>query len=94
MAAVGVSAFRVTGFVVPIHVKNNRASSLAFHFADPAWESMNCGKAPPSGGFHDRVRLPFGGEPAVMREGIRRLAQAWEEYRPLAAGQSGMRLVV
>jgi len=30
MGAVTVSAFRVTGFVVPIHVKNNRAASVGF----------------------------------------------------------------
>ena len=48
----------------------------------------------PSGGFTDRVRLPFGGDPAAMREGIARLARAWADYRPLATVQPGMRLVV
>jgi hypothetical protein len=28
------------------------------------------------------VRLPFGQEPAVLEEGIRRLARAWAAYQP------------
>lgn len=50
----------------------------------------------PSGGSTDRVRLPYGGDPAAMREGIRRLALAWEAYRPLAAApeRPPMRIVV
>jgi len=38
MGAVTVSAFRVAGFVVPIHVKNIRAPSVAIHFVDPVPE--------------------------------------------------------
>lgn len=34
----------------------------------------------PTGRFDEFVRLPFGHEPAVLREGIRRLASAWQSY--------------
>lgn len=33
--------------------------------------------------FADYLRLPFGLEPAVLEEGIRRLARAWAAYEPL-----------
>jgi DNA-binding transcriptional MocR family regulator len=36
--------------------------------------------ASPDGGFADHLRLPFGQEPAVLEEGIRRLAEAWSAY--------------
>ncbi len=38
----------------------------------------------PEGRFHDHLRLPFVSEPAIVAEGIQRLAAAWEEY---AAGR-------
>jgi DNA-binding transcriptional MocR family regulator len=35
-------------------------------------------------GFRDFVRLPFGLEPATMKEGVERLARAWDAYVPMA----------
>jgi DNA-binding transcriptional MocR family regulator len=43
--------------------------------------------------FADHVRLPFVAEPAVMKEGISRLARAWQEYQQ-ALGQRGGRFEV
>jgi DNA-binding transcriptional MocR family regulator len=34
------------------------------------------------GGYDDYVRLPFGHPPAVLEEGIQRLARAWRAYAP------------
>jgi len=34
----------------------------------------------PTGRFDEFIRLPFDHEPAVLREGIRRLASAWRSY--------------
>jgi len=47
MGAVAVSGFRVTGFVVPVHVKSNRAASAAIHFADPSWGESKSGSNAP-----------------------------------------------
>ena len=38
--------------------------------------------APPDGSFDDYLRLPFGHPPAVLEEGLRRLARAWQAYTP------------
>ena len=35
----------------------------------------------PTGQFEDYVRLPFDYQPETLREGIARLARAWQEYR-------------
>lgn len=41
----------------------------------------------PTGRFDEFIRLPFDHDPAVLREGIRRLAAAWKAYRAaLSAG--------
>jgi len=45
MGAVTVSAFRVAGFVVPIHVKTNRAATVAIHRVDSIWNSKSGRKA-------------------------------------------------
>lgn len=37
------------------------------------------------GSFADRIRLPFGQEPATLEEAIRRLAEAWQAYAPTVA---------
>jgi DNA-binding transcriptional MocR family regulator len=34
----------------------------------------------PTGQFEEFIRLPFDHEPAVLREGLRRLASAWQSY--------------
>ena len=34
----------------------------------------------PTGRFDEFIRLPFDHEPAVLREGVRRLASAWQSY--------------
>jgi DNA-binding transcriptional MocR family regulator len=34
----------------------------------------------PTGQFEEFIRLPFDHEPAVLREGVRRLASAWQSY--------------
>ncbi len=34
------------------------------------------------GGSQDRLRLAYGHDPAVLDEAVRRLAEAWAEYRP------------
>jgi DNA-binding transcriptional MocR family regulator len=39
------------------------------------------------GGFGDHVRLPFGHNPRVLEEGVRRLAAAWRAYAPVAGGR-------
>lgn len=38
--------------------------------------------ASPQGGFRDHLRIAVGEEPDRLREGIRRLAEAWQECRP------------
>ena len=43
--------------------------------------------ASPQGGFRDHLRLAVGEEPDRLREGIRRLAAAWQECRPGAASR-------
>jgi hypothetical protein len=35
----------------------------------------------PTGRFDDYVRLPFDYQPETLREGIGRLARAWQAYR-------------
>ena len=35
--------------------------------------------------YADRIRLPFGQEPATLEEAVRRLAEAWKAYAPTAA---------
>jgi DNA-binding transcriptional MocR family regulator len=42
----------------------------------------------PTGRFDDFIRLPLDHDPAVLGEGIRRLASAWKTYHALHAGQS------
>jgi aspartate/methionine/tyrosine aminotransferase len=39
-----------------------------------------------SGQSEDRLRIHFLAEPDVLTEGVRRLARAWQAYRPPAAG--------
>ena len=39
--------------------------------------------------FDDHLRLPFGYEPEVTEEGLRRLASAWDEYRHLRSSSPG-----
>jgi DNA-binding transcriptional MocR family regulator len=34
------------------------------------------------GSFSDYLRLPFGHEPTVLEEAVRRLARAWRAYAP------------
>jgi len=46
------------------------------------------------GAFTDRIRLPYILEPGPLREGVERLARAWEEYEPQATGPSAVRAVV
>jgi hypothetical protein len=47
------------------------------------------------GNFPDRVRLPFVLEPGPMREGVERLARAWEEFeRESAEAPRAVRIVV
>jgi DNA-binding transcriptional MocR family regulator len=47
------------------------------------------------GNFADRVRLPYVLEPAVMREGVERLAAAWAEYEPtIGTAPRAVRVVV
>ncbi len=41
--------------------------------------------ASPQGGFRDHLRIAVGEEPDRLREGIRRLAEAWQECRPGAS---------
>jgi len=36
--------------------------------------------ASPTGGWADRLRIPFVLEAGPMREGVERLARAWESY--------------
>jgi DNA-binding transcriptional MocR family regulator len=50
----------------------------------------------PSGRFEEFVRLPFDHEPAVLREGVRRLASAWESYADAldTYGPSRMNVIV
>lgn len=38
--------------------------------------------ASPQGGFRDHLRIAVGEEPVRLEEGIRRLAAAWQEFRP------------
>jgi DNA-binding transcriptional MocR family regulator len=40
--------------------------------------------AGPEGGHADRLRLPLTLPPAVLEEGVRRLAEAWDAYAPAA----------
>jgi len=40
------------------------------------------------GNFRDRIRLPYVLEAEGLREGVERLARAWEAYRPQAAARS------
>jgi len=75
LAAVTVPAFRVTGFVVPIHVKNNRAPSVAIHFADPTWESKSGSKVPwwgrAPGGLTPRLTFFTGGRTTDLKRASR-----------------------
>ena len=50
----------------------------------------------PSGRFEEFVRLPFDHEPAVLREGVGRLASAWESYADAldSCGPSRMDVIV
>jgi hypothetical protein len=56
MGAVTIAAFRISGFVVPIHVKKNRTDSVETRFAGPTWRSM-ASKAPWSGRPAGRMGL-------------------------------------
>lgn len=46
----------------------------------------------PTGSCEQHVRLPFDHEPAVLREGMRRLAAAWTAYSAAVGERSGQRL--
>jgi DNA-binding transcriptional MocR family regulator len=48
----------------------------------------------PTGGFRDYIRLPYVLRNADVAEGIGRLATAWKEYEPVAAGQKTFAVVV
>ncbi|HEX8008366.1 MAG TPA: PLP-dependent aminotransferase family protein [Trebonia sp.] len=50
----------------------------------------------PTGRFDEFVRLPFDHEPAVLREGVRRLASAWDSYAAAldSYGSSRMDVIV
>ncbi|HEX2034275.1 MAG TPA: PLP-dependent aminotransferase family protein [Chloroflexota bacterium] len=48
----------------------------------------------PQRGCSEFLRLPFGQEPHLLREGVARLAHAWEAYAPLAAGRRSISVVV
>jgi DNA-binding transcriptional MocR family regulator len=43
--------------------------------------------ASPDSSFPDHLRIPFVLDPETMREGIQRLARAWNDYAPAAARQ-------
>ncbi len=45
--------------------------------------------ASPQGGFRDHLRIAVGEEPDRLREGIRRLADAWQECSPGASRPDG-----
>ena len=49
--------------------------------------------ASPQGGFRDHLRIAVGEEPERLREGIRRLADAWQECSPSAEPADGLRAV-
>jgi DNA-binding transcriptional MocR family regulator len=50
----------------------------------------------PTGRFDEFIRLPFDHEPAVLREGVRRLASAWQSYAAVldSYGSSRMDVIV
>jgi len=48
----------------------------------------------PTGRFDDYIRLPFDHRPAVLEEGIRRLASAWQAYRAALDSHSSSRVDV
>ena len=50
----------------------------------------------PTGRFDDFIRLPFDHEPAVLREGVQRLASAWQSYAAAldSYGSSRMDVIV
>ena len=50
----------------------------------------------PTGRFDEFIRLPFDHEPAVLREGVRRLASAWQSYAAAlhSYGSSRMDVIV
>ena len=50
----------------------------------------------PTGRFDEFIRLPFDHEPAVLHEGVRRLASAWQAYTAVldSYGSSRMDVIV
>jgi DNA-binding transcriptional MocR family regulator len=48
----------------------------------------------PDGSHGDHIRFPYTGEPPVMEETIRRLAQAWRSYAPAEEPREPLRPVV
>jgi DNA-binding transcriptional MocR family regulator len=46
-----------------------------------------------AGGSQDRLRLAYGHDPGVLEEAVRRLAEAWAEYRPSQV-QASRRVVI
>jgi DNA-binding transcriptional MocR family regulator len=48
----------------------------------------------PDGDHGDHFRFPYTGEPTVIEETVRRLAQAWRAYRPVAPLSPARRTVV
>jgi len=50
----------------------------------------------PTGRFDEFIRLPFDHEPAVLQEGVRRLASAWQAYTAVldSYGSSRMDVIV
>ena len=47
----------------------------------------------PEGAPSCYLRIPFGLEPEVAQEGVRRLAMAWAEYEPSARNRDGVRVI-
>jgi DNA-binding transcriptional MocR family regulator len=50
--------------------------------------------ASPDGGMREYLRMPFVAEPAVLGEGLRRLAGAWEVYAASLQGRDPGRILV
>jgi hypothetical protein len=48
----------------------------------------------PTGRFDEFIRLPFDHEPAVLREGVRRLASAWQSYAAALGSYGSSRMDV
>ena len=82
------------GLALWVRLPYGSAQAFAYVAARHGVDVVPGGASAISSGFDDHLRIPFVAEPEVLREGVRRLAAAWDEYAPDEDVPTAVRSVV